>query len=92
QDSVALEQRRDNFMVSRARPMPELRPGPHMAYGPDRSAFNQRWDNERQAANQHVADQQAAQAREDRKAAFMQARQDQTHQRTHTQTQNKEGR
>lgn len=94
QISVTREQRRDSFMVSRTRPMPEFRPGPHMTYGPDRSAFNQRWDNERQAANQHVAEQQAQQSRDDRRAAFMKARQeqDQTHHRTHTQTQNKEGR
>lgn len=73
----AKEQRRESFMVKRDRPKPTLRPSPHKAYGPDKAAFNQRWNKEHEAAQQTTT-------REDRKAAFKAERSAQTQTRNKT--------
>jgi|GEM_PF-1602724 len=44
------EQRRESFMVKRDQPKPAPRPAPHMANGPDRAAFNQKWRQEQKQA------------------------------------------
>lgn len=56
---------RGSSMVANDRPAPAPRPSADIASGPDRAAFNARWDRE--------ADR-AADEREERKAAFKQAR------------------
>jgi len=80
-ESPTREQRREAFMIKRDQPKPSLRPGPQLARGPDRTAFNQRWQAEQQAAKalNH-------RAREDRKTAFLKARNEQT--QSHTKTRN----
>lgn len=65
---------RDSSMVKRQQPKPAPRPTPKLAMGPDRAAFNARWDNERQAAREH------------RKAAFKAARRQQGNARSRQQT------
>jgi len=82
-ESPTREQRREGFMVKRDQPKPSLRPGPQLARGPDRTAFNQNWQNERQAAT--------GTPREDRKAAFLKARNEQTHSHSKTQTHTRKG-
>lgn len=64
------EARRSSFMVKRQQNRPVLRPAPHIANGPDRAAFNTAWEQERNDAANHNK-----QTIEDRKAAFMKARQ-----------------
>jgi len=88
-EASARTERRDSFMVARDQPKPTLRPGTHMAYGPDRAAFDQRWESQRQAASPAPA--QDLSAREDRKAAFLKARNEQPQTREKTQTHNRKG-
>lgn len=72
--------RRESFMVKRQKPKPALRPAPHIAGGPDRAAFNQKWQQERKAA----APQKTPAKRQDRKAAFKAARTNQTTSKSQT--------
>lgn len=41
---------RGSQMVKKDQPKPAPRPAPHIANGPDRAAFNARWQRERQAS------------------------------------------
>ena len=44
------EPSRASSMVKESQPKPVLRPAPHIANGPDRTAFNQAWRHEQQQA------------------------------------------
>ena len=59
------EQRRASFMVKRQQTRPQLRPGPRLAAGVDRAAFNTQWAREEYLARR---DQDAALARQAREA------------------------
>ncbi len=81
------ERRRENVMVKRQQPKPVLRPSPALAYGPDKAAFNQAWQNEQDRADQEAAHSSSETTRADRKAAFMQAHgNDTVHTRSKTRT------
>lgn len=86
----AKQARRESVMVKRDKPKPVLRPAPHIAAGPDRTAFNQTWNNERQSARTNAAPvKQAAPDREARKAAFKAKRRAQAQTRTKQKTQSR---
>lgn len=63
-------------MVKKDQPKPALRPAPHRANGPDRAAFNARWEKERASAKPQQT--KATPDREARKAVFKAQRQSQT--------------
>jgi len=88
QNTQSCQQRREAFMVKRDQPKPSLRPAPQMAYGPDRAAFDQRWESEHQAAKP----KRATPSREKRKEAFKKARNEQTQTRAKTLNHDKKGR
>lgn len=44
-------QRRESLMVKRQQPKPVLRPGPALARGPDKTAFNAQWAEEHAQAH-----------------------------------------
>lgn len=77
-EQIERETRRQNHMIKRQQPKPQLRPSPRLAYGPDGAAFNGAWRNEQRAADKDAQRRKTAsnkpQSREERKAAFMNAR------------------
>lgn len=61
-------QRRGSEMVRTDRPHPTPRPAPMLALGPDRAAFNARWDREVETAKRRAEDPERAARREAFKA------------------------
>lgn len=45
--------RRESFMVKRQKPQPVLKPTLSLSFGPDRTAFNQQWIDERLKARSY---------------------------------------
>lgn len=59
---------RGSAMVKSAKPYPAPRPSPLLALGPDRAAFNARWEREVENAKRQVEDSEKAARREAFKA------------------------
>jgi len=79
--------RRQAFMVKRDRPKPVLRPGPHIAAGPDKAAFNTAWEKERRLAGPGKVKSTTAQEVKQRMDAFKQKRASAAPSNTHKKTQ-----